>query len=168
MPYVLPALPAVALLGAGWLAHRFSVEHASRILLIGLGFVVVIVTLSLVQLGRMEASGHIKSTKVLIETYQSERTQSDVLVYLGKRPFSANFYLRAPIEKMMSAPALADRLRQGSVYAIVDTNQVSQLQKMMKQPIDISGHSGNWSLVTTRHLVSTTSDSESHPQSAVR
>jgi len=151
MPYVLPALPAMALLAAGWLAHRFSVRRASRILFIGLGLVFVIITVAIVQLERMETLGKIKSTKVLIQSYQSQRAPNDVLVYFGKRPFSANFYLQAPIEKIASAPALVERLRTGAVYAIVETNQVNQLQSMSAQPFYIVGRAAKWSLLTSQH-----------------
>jgi 4-amino-4-deoxy-L-arabinose transferase-like glycosyltransferase len=152
MPYVLPALPALALLGAGWLARRFDVARVSRILLIGLGFVIVIMTAAVIQLGRMETSGHIKSTKALIETYQSKRTDGDTLIYLGKRPFSANFYLRAPIEKMTSERALIDRLEKDSVYAIVETGKVSSLQALTKQPLYIAWQTDKWSLITTKQI----------------
>jgi 4-amino-4-deoxy-L-arabinose transferase-like glycosyltransferase len=151
IPYVLPALPATAILAAGWLAHRFSVKRASRILFIGLSLVFVIITVAIVQLERMETLGTIKSTKVLIQTYQSQRTQNDVLVYFGKRPFSANFYLQAPIEKIVSAPALVERLQTGSVYAIVETNQVNQLKSMTAQPFYIVGRAAKWSLLTSQH-----------------
>lgn len=150
MPYVLPALPAVALLGAGWLAHRFCVLRASQILFMGLAFVAVVITLAIVELKRMETSGEIKSTKVLIQTYQSQRAQNDELVYLGKRPFSATFYLKAPIEKIESAPMLVERLRQGAVYAIVETREISQLQIMTQQPVFVVGRTSKWSLVTTQ------------------
>jgi 4-amino-4-deoxy-L-arabinose transferase-like glycosyltransferase len=156
VPYVLPALPATALLGAYWLVQRFSVQRASRILFIGVGCVVVIIIAAIIQLGRMEKSGDIKSTKVLIQTYQLQRTPNDVLVYYGNRSFSATFYLRAPIEKIISAPELVERLQKGSVYAIVDTNEVSSLQSMIKQPLNIAGQTRKWSLVTTQKFASTT------------
>lgn len=162
MPYVLPALPAMALLAAGWLANRFSVRRASRILFIGLGLVFVIITLAIVQLERMETLGTIKSTKVLIQNYKSQRAQNDVLVYFGKRPFSANFYLQAPIEKIVSAPALVERLRTGSVYAIVETNQVNQLQSMTAQPFYIVGRAAKWSLVTSQQQAPITLNHQPH------
>jgi 4-amino-4-deoxy-L-arabinose transferase-like glycosyltransferase len=112
--YVLPGLPAVALLlGEFWRprgGHPPASEHALRfavrlMLVGGVGLLVVFAGVLASQQHRFDAE---LSHRALVRLYESTRANAgDRLVYVGQRPISAEFYAAGKAVKVADAKALA-------------------------------------------------------------
>lgn len=93
--YVLPALPALAILGACWTVSHVRPALADGMLALGLVISSVSMTGALIFAQFDNDSVDRRSTKTLIEAYQSEVGGSHAELYFFESvPFSASFYSR--------------------------------------------------------------------------
>jgi len=86
-PYVMPALPAAALLAAAWVA-RLAPEAIWRRVAVGLALLVLISGGLLVEAKRSTD----RSTRELVGAWRAQRAAGEGLAFAGWRPFSASFY----------------------------------------------------------------------------
>lgn len=147
--YVLPALPAIALLAAGWLARRFDARRAATLLLAGMAINAAIMVGGLAWL-QFNDIGDFRTAKALVRDYQAQRRAGEELVYLGKAPHSAAFYLQAATPELDDTAALSARLQQGPVFVAIHTDQVRRLPADLAQQLRPAGDHGEWTLLVSR------------------
>ena len=89
--YILPGLPAMALLAGGWTASRRRGRLAEGAIVLGLAIAVISLVVLLAN-GHLGARFDNKSAKNVVLAYQGRAAPGDPLYFLGKPPFSASFY----------------------------------------------------------------------------
>lgn len=89
--YVLPAMPAMALLGAAWLQQRVQPDRALRLVASGLSVTVLASLAFGVHLYSSDSVNR-KSAKALVAAWQAKASSDEPLVFIGLRLHSAAFY----------------------------------------------------------------------------
>lgn len=123
--YVLPGLPALAALAAGFLA-RFDAARVSRVLVAGLA-------LALTGLGafvahvELGARAERDSAKGLVAAYGALGSGREPLIFVGRRPFSAAFYSSGKAELVRDPGKLRERLRQGPAFVAIEPGGAAAL-----------------------------------------
>ncbi|MET0517199.1 MAG: glycosyltransferase family 39 protein [Burkholderiaceae bacterium] len=115
-PYVLPAMPAAALLAADWLARRNA--RAERWVAAGLAFTLLVSVGGAIEglrSGRIEAA----TAKPVVRLYQAQHPVGQPLIYLEQRPFSANFYSLGQARLLKDAAELAPQLGAAGAYVVL-------------------------------------------------
>ena len=105
--YVLPGLPALAILGAGWLARDGRVQRTTGLLGVGL---LVTAALFVGATTKRVAEGEVKSAHDVIAAFESQRQPGDELHFVGANQFSVAFYGYGRYKPLADFPALAARL----------------------------------------------------------
>ena len=124
MPYVLPGIPALALLGGSYL-KSFDDRAIDKILALGLS-IILIGSLLFVLIFPLTGYGERKSERPLIRTFQTLKASDSKLFYLGTHPFSAGFYGNGDV-------ADADTIERLKIYLGKSTNAFAAI------PNDASG-----------------------------
>lgn len=129
--YALPALPALALLGAGWLNRRADPQRVNRLLTGGLLLSAALFA-GFVMFMNMKSMEDFHTTRALVaHTAELNNTHRSAppkpLVFYPARPYSAAFYSRGQAEQITSAEALHARLLKQAVYLAVDTRSAAAL-----------------------------------------
>lgn len=91
--YVLPGLPALALLGAAWLAHVPQQAGVRRLLLVGVLVCPALMLAFVVYVNSTDISD-MRSARAVVAAYGQRAEPGVPLVFYPKRPFSAEFYSR--------------------------------------------------------------------------
>ena len=105
--YVLPGLPALAILGAAWLARDGRHRRTERILASGL---ILTALLFVGATAKRVLEGEVKSARDVIAAFQAQRQAGDELLFVGSNQFSVAFYGRGRYQPLVDFPALAARL----------------------------------------------------------
>lgn len=125
--YVLPSLPAVALLTAGWLERRFEPARAERWVATGLSLTllasVAALTLAL-QMGRDEGA----SARAVVRAFEHRHSGIEPLYFLGHKPFSGAFYSNGQARVAADADELARRLGHGEAF--VATRSAAEVESL--------------------------------------
>ena len=108
MPYVLPGIPALALLG-GTLLGRFDHRVVNNLLTTGL-WIVLIGSLAFVLIFPFTGYGDRKSERALVRSFQSHGSPDAKLIYFDTYPFSAGFYGAGAVSDVSSVSSLEERL----------------------------------------------------------
>jgi hypothetical protein len=106
--YVLPALPALAILGAAWLAEDPRRARTHRFVALGLALTAI---LFVGATGHRMIESRVKSAKAVIAVFEARRTGIDELVFVGANQFSAAFYGRGRYRVLPDFDALQAMLR---------------------------------------------------------
>jgi 4-amino-4-deoxy-L-arabinose transferase-like glycosyltransferase len=116
--YVLPGLPAFALLGAGVL-EKGKGAVAPRPVLVGAGFMLVVAILATLVVAAGVGPGQ-RSQKRLVETVDQffDTNGGGRLTYLFKKPFSADFYSRGTAGRLDAAAGLDNLLNDGTMDVV--------------------------------------------------
>ena len=115
--YVLPAVPALAMLGAMFLGRAPGGARPERIVAVG---VVATAAAAVAAVAAFNAGGfddH-RSMKTLVAEYRSV-TQGEPLVFFRNIPYSASFYSAGVAELAREATDLETRLAQGPTYVVL-------------------------------------------------
>jgi len=121
--YVLPGLPALAMLLALWLARVPRGAQVNRLLAGGLAAMALGIGVAVVAIN-LGSWGAKNSTRDLVADYDAHHAQGQALVFLQRRPASAAFYSRGRAEKVCCTDGLLARLDHGAVYvAIADAHR---------------------------------------------
>ena len=105
--YVLPGLPALAIIGAAWLARDARHRRTQRIMILGL---LVTAALFVGSTSKRAADGEVKSAHAVIAAFEAQRQPGDELLFVGANQFSVAFYGRGRYEPLADFEALAARL----------------------------------------------------------
>lgn len=119
--YVLPALPALAILGAAWLARHVTARRVDRVLITGLMLMMAVFAGLILDI-RLNSAGDVKTTKALVQEYQAQRKADEALLFLGSRPQSASFYSAGKAELIADEQALALKLNQEAAFVAIGIN----------------------------------------------
>jgi len=124
MPYVLPGIPALSLLGGYYLVRK-DPRIVDRLLATGLS-IVLIISLLFIVIFPITGYGERKSERTLIHYYQSQLAQGSLkdtsLVYLGQYPYSASFYSNGGLSDVSSTSALVERLGKEDLLVVAIGN----------------------------------------------
>lgn len=129
LPYALPALPALALLGAGWLHRRVGAPRSNGWIAAGIA-VSVATTLGL---GLHAASnGTIAggSAKAVVQAWEAQRRAGEPIVFAMSRLYSASFYSTGRAQFADSASEAAHRIAATGGFIVLradDRADVAQL-----------------------------------------
>lgn len=123
--YALPALPALALLAAGWLG-RWPEATAQR--LIAGGLVVLLALTSVFGLCAIGSSSiESKSARSLVNRYNQSCADQGPLVYVDKRPFSASFYSGGHAMRVAQVSDLPSLLKTGGACVALRDDEAAAL-----------------------------------------
>lgn len=116
--YALPALPAMSLLMARWLALRTARAEAW----IAAGLAVVLLG-GLIGLGRLGLDRHQdqRSAQNLVQAYRADAGHGEPLIYLDHRPYSASFYSAGQARQVATLAALPAELGGHAGYLAVES-----------------------------------------------
>jgi 4-amino-4-deoxy-L-arabinose transferase-like glycosyltransferase len=139
MTYVLPGLPAAALLTGGWIARQQrSSQDANKWLSAGLAITLLVAcTVAIVDVNQPNKMEH-KSVKSMLKAYEhakvhatlvvgsnapnETRTPSDApLIFVAFRPFSAEFYSHGEAIRVASEADGWHRIGAGAAYVATRT-----------------------------------------------
>ncbi len=123
-PYVLPSLPAAALLGAGWLAARER-QRVLRWVAGGLALTAVACAVALgtgLYRGRFDQ----ESARPVVRAWQHLRQRGEPLLFVGRRPFSASFYGDGAPLQVADAAAAAQRIGRGGAFVAMAGGTAAQ------------------------------------------
>ena len=125
-PYVMPGMPALALLVGGWLASRAKQNLVRTNLAVGLTITMVLAVGFNVSMPFTGRSNDL-AAKTLIEDYRSRDPKGLPLIYLGYRPFSAAFYSQGKAQLEKTPEALIKRLDKAPAYVAIQTSDLGSM-----------------------------------------
>jgi 4-amino-4-deoxy-L-arabinose transferase-like glycosyltransferase len=105
--YVLPSLPALAILGAAWLARDDRPRRHARLVALGL---LVTAAVFVGAMTKRTVDGRMKSAHEVIAAFEARRQAGDELLFVGRHQFSVAFYGRGRYRPLPDFEALAARL----------------------------------------------------------
>jgi 4-amino-4-deoxy-L-arabinose transferase-like glycosyltransferase len=106
--YVLPGLPALAILGAAWLARDSRTARTQRLVALGLALTAL---LFVGATAKRVLEGEVKSAKAVIAAFEARRSAADELVFVGTNQFSVAFYGHGRYRPLPDFSALEARLQ---------------------------------------------------------
>ncbi len=115
-PYVLPSLPALALLAATWLDRRATPARSDAWIAAGLALTLV-ASATLLTVGFRSGAFDRATARPVVRVYESLRASGEPLAFMGQPPYSAVFYTQGRVGLVEDAPTLLRWLdqRQGFV-----------------------------------------------------
>lgn len=122
--YVLPGIPAGAMLAAGWLAGDRRTARVDRVVAGGLLFMALALGGAV---AFQDLKGGWKTTKYLVQTFDAARLGSEGLVFFGTPPYSAEFYSHGRAERVDGAEAVVQRLAGAPAWLALKTDQRGKL-----------------------------------------
>ena len=154
--YVLPALPAAAMLTAHWLAGDVRVRLVDAVLAAGVAAIALLVG------GYMLREAHNdswKTAKTVVAQYHVRNTDGWPLLFVSDRPYSASFYTGGKALRVAEFDELVRRLDQGGAFVALTKPQVSILPPSLKARLTLQMQSGAFDLYRATPAASTPSTS---------
>jgi 4-amino-4-deoxy-L-arabinose transferase-like glycosyltransferase len=152
-PYVLPGLPALALLMGIWLTSRAKQNLVRTNLALGLCITICIAVgfnLSMPLTGR---SNNL-AAKNLVEDYRSRKPKEIPLIYLRHRPFSAAFYSQGKAQIERTSEALIKRLETEQAYVAIRTTDLPYVSRILLDKLDRLSQHGYFTLYFNKPTLS--------------
>lgn len=147
--YVLPGMPALALLCAGWVSRNLQPATATRALLTGVGLTALMLIATLTTLELQGADDH-KTAKGLVRDMRLHRQADEPLIYMSRnRPYSAGFYLQGPVVYEPDPLKLAEMVGKRHVFIATRINTAGRLPASLRQRLHLVGDYGPWRLFCT-------------------
>jgi 4-amino-4-deoxy-L-arabinose transferase-like glycosyltransferase len=143
--YVLPALPAMALLAARWLSRDARSRWVDGVVAAGVLTMSLLVAAFFV---REEFADSWKSAKTVVQVYQASAS-GQPLLFIGDLPYSASFYSKGKARALPGNPELAQRLQAGAVFVALNPDQVKQLPPNLLGKLKLEATSGAYTLYST-------------------
>jgi len=146
--YVLPALPALALLGARWLSGLANQRAVNRTLSACLMLMSAMLVTALFTVNQQQHDDW-NTTRSLVTQYNHAtrgKTAAPALVFYPLRPYSASFYSRGAAQHIRSPDALINQVSQAPTFLAVKTRAVAQLPARVRQTLTLQGAHGQYSL----------------------
>ena len=143
--YVLPALPAMALLAARWLSRDDRARWVSGVVAAGVLAMSVLVTAFFV---REEVADSWKSAKTVVQAHQTSAS-GQPLIFMGDLPYSASFYSKGKAIALPGNAEMTQRLQAGPVYVALNPDQVKALPPDLVSRLKLEATSGAYKLYST-------------------
>ena len=140
--YVLPALPAMALLVARWLDRDTRVGLVSGVVAGGVLTMSLMVTAFFV---REELADSWKSAKTVVLAHQANAT-GQPLLFMGDLPYSASFYSKGTARALPDNAGLAQRVQAGPVFVALNPDQINALPPELLPKLRLVVSSGAYKL----------------------
>ena len=140
--YVLPALPAMALLAARWLSLDARAGLVSGVVAGGVFAMSLLVTAFFV---REEVTDSWKSAKTVVLAHQANAT-GQPLLFMGDLPYSASFYSKGTARALPDNAGLAQRMLAGPVSVALNPDQVNALPPELVPKLKLVSSSGAYKL----------------------
>jgi 4-amino-4-deoxy-L-arabinose transferase-like glycosyltransferase len=144
--YVLPGLPALAMLASLWLAGLPHRGQVNRLLPAGVAAVALLAGATVVAINTGGWGGK-SSTRDLVADYERHGEGGQALIFLGKRPASAAFYSRGRAVEAACADDLVALLDQGPAYVAIKVGQVDQLPDVLRRRLQGLSRRGRYELL---------------------
>jgi 4-amino-4-deoxy-L-arabinose transferase-like glycosyltransferase len=141
--YVLPALPALALLAGGWLAGDPRARRVDGVVSAG---VLVMALLVAAFFGNQQLSDSWKTAKSAVGQYHVRNTQGLPLLFVGDLPYSASFYSQGKAKAVAGNAALEARLAKESAFVALNPDQVRELSAPLRARLRLEAQSGAYGL----------------------
>jgi 4-amino-4-deoxy-L-arabinose transferase-like glycosyltransferase len=125
-PYVMPGLPALALLVGGWLTTRANQNLVRINLSLGLSITMVLAVGFNASMPFTGRSNDL-AAKTLIEDYRTRQPKGLPLIYLGHRPFSASFYSQGKALLEKTPESLAKKLETTPAFVAIRTSNLAYM-----------------------------------------
>jgi len=116
--YVLPGIPAAAIAAATWLA-RLPPGRVERRLLAGGVALTAVAGFAIVVAYNVGGWDEQRTTRLVVQEYESRRNEGEALVFFRDRPYSGSFYSDGKAEEIRTAEELRARLSDGPVWVVV-------------------------------------------------
>ncbi len=140
--YVLPALPAMALLAARWLSRDTRRQWVDSV--VGVG-VVTMALLIAAFFAREQLNDSWKSAKTVVLAHQA-RYPGQPLLFMGDLPYSASYYAQGKVKSLPGNAELAARLAAGPVLIALNPDQVNALPPDLAARLQLQATSGAYRL----------------------
>ena len=142
--YVLPGLPAMALLAARWLAFDARTRLVNRVVGAGVVTMAVLVTAFFV---REQINDSWKTAKSVVLAYQATN-KGPPLLFMGDLPYSASYYAQGKVKTLADNAALALKLADAKTafYIALNPDQVSALPPELLASLKLQATSGAYKL----------------------
>ena len=140
--YVLPALPAMALLAARWLSRDARVGLVSGVVAGGVLAMSLLVTTFFV---REELADSWKSAKTVVLAHRSNAT-GQPLLFMGDLPYSASFYSEGTARALPGNAELAQREQAGPGVVALNPDQINALPPELLPKLRLVVTSGAYKL----------------------
>lgn len=129
--YVLPALPALAILVAQWTSQPSMGKRAEWILVAG---VWVSTAMLIVWVGWILNSGYTteKSAKSLVMDYRAQAQPGEPLLFLGEVPFSGSFYSDGRAQRLADLTELITKPPGTSVLVVMSLDELNAVPQEMR------------------------------------
>ena len=144
--YVLPALPALAMLTAHWLAGDVRVRKVDTVLAAGVVTIALLVCSYLVREARNDSW---KTAKTVVAEYRVRNTAGWPLLFVSDRPYSASFYTEGKALRVAEFDELAKRLDQGGAFVALTKPQVTILPPELNARLKLEMQSGAFDLYSS-------------------
>jgi 4-amino-4-deoxy-L-arabinose transferase-like glycosyltransferase len=143
--YVLPALPAIALLAARWLSTDARTRWVNGV--VGTG-VLAMACLVAAFFGREQLNDSWKSAKTVVLAYQAKGA-GQPLLFMGDLPYSASYYAQGKVKALPGYVELAARLVSGPVFVALNPDQVKALPPELAARLRLEATSGAYQLYSS-------------------
>jgi 4-amino-4-deoxy-L-arabinose transferase-like glycosyltransferase len=143
--YVLPALPAMALLAARWLSADARTRWVNGV--VGAG-VLAMTCLVAAFFGREQLNDSWKSAKIVVLAHQAKGA-SQPLLFMGDLPYSASYYAQGKVKALPGNAELATRLASGPVFVALNPDQVKALPPELAARLRLEATSGAYRLYSS-------------------
>jgi len=131
--YVLPSIPALAMLAAMYLGRIPAESSPERTVAAGLG-VTAMATIVLVAVFHLVGWDDHRSMKTLISEYRAV-SRGEPLVFFWQMPYSASFYSAGAAELATQAADLEARLTMGRAYVVLRSRYRSRVPDALAQKL---------------------------------
>lgn len=147
--YVLPALPAIVLLGAGWLSGRPNQRGVNHLLAGSLWLMSALLIGWMVGLNLPGAQDW-HTTKHLVARYdtlhKTHTPTQPALVFYPVRPYSASFYSQGRAMGIAQPDALQKHLSDAPAYLAVKTKDLGQITALAQIHLELQSEHGAYRL----------------------
>ncbi len=144
--YVLPALPALALLAAGWLAGDARTRRVDMLVAFGVVVMAALIAAFFLNQQRLDSW---KTAKTAVAAYELRKTGAQALLFMGDLPYSASFYTQGKARAVADNAELAKRVKQGGVFVALNPDQVRELPPDLAGVLRLQATSGAFNLYAT-------------------
>ena len=146
--YVLPALPALAMLAGGWLAADARVRRVDLLVASGVVFMALLIAAFFIN---QQLADSWKTAKAAVTQYHARNTRSLPLLFMGDLPYSASFYSQGKAKAVAGNVELATRLASEDAFVVLSPDQVKELTPPLKAMLSLEAKSGVYNLYLYLH-----------------